>query len=96
MQDGWGDKQHVDIAKKNNSGSGSRFILFEERNKTQNHVSPISQQVVPEHSHVSSSHPTDVWERPEGLCSWPHWAEVTREALPCLVDMLGSCLCSTP
>lgn len=64
--------------------------------KTQNHPSPISQQVVPGHSHVSNSHPTAVWERPGGLCYWPHWAEVTREALPRLVDMLGSRLCSAP
>lgn len=33
MRDRWVDKQHVEIAQKTNSGSESRFILFEERNK---------------------------------------------------------------
>lgn len=77
MQGQWGNKPHVEIARNDHSGSDCRFILFDARReiKTQNHLSPISQQVVTGHSPVSSSHPEDVWERPGELGCWPRWAE---------------------
>lgn len=98
MQGQWGNKPHVEIARNDNSGSDCRFILFDARReiKTQNHLSPISQQVVTGHSPVSSSHPEDVWERPGELGCWPHRAQVTRKALPRLVDMLSSHLHFSP